>query len=81
MTSTASTPTDNFWGVDFTAPHPRQDTDLLRQLHFIPGLKEILLVRQVHALEHATVWVLGERHGIANNGYSTTARQLDNDTL
>jgi hypothetical protein len=37
----------------------RQDYELLQQLEFIPGLKEILLVRQVHALEHATVWVLG----------------------
>jgi hypothetical protein len=36
-----------------------QDSELLRQLDFIPGLKEILLVRQVHALEHATVWMLG----------------------
>ncbi|MBF2025278.1 MAG: hypothetical protein IGS48_00720 [Oscillatoriales cyanobacterium C42_A2020_001] len=35
-----------------------QDSDLLRQLPFIPGLKELLMTRQVHALEHATVWVL-----------------------
>ncbi|MHC5832407.1 MAG: DUF6391 domain-containing protein, partial [Nostoc sp.] len=39
-------------------PQPTQDADLLRQLSFIPGLKEILMLRQVHALEHATVWVL-----------------------
>ncbi len=38
---------------------PHQDSELLRQLAFIPGLKEILRVRQVHALEHATVWILG----------------------
>jgi Domain of unknown function (DUF6391) len=37
------------------------DTDLLRSLGLIPGLKEILMLRQVHALEHATVWVLSER--------------------
>jgi hypothetical protein len=36
------------------------DTELLRQLGFVPGLKEALMVRQVHALEHATVWVLAE---------------------
>lgn len=42
------------------APHLTQDTDLLKQLDFIPGLKEILMLRQVHALEHATVWVLSE---------------------
>ncbi len=81
MTSTASAQTENFWGVDFVAPHPRQDADLLQQLPFVPGLKELLTLRQVHALEHATVWVLGERAGIPNNGYSTTARQLENVTL
>jgi hypothetical protein len=80
MTNTTSAQTGNFWGVDITAPHPRQDTDLLSQLNFIPGLKEILLLRQVHALEHATVWVLGERH-VRNMGYSTATQPLDNDTL
>lgn len=43
------------------APSSSQDTEWLRQLGFLPGLKEALMVRQVHALEHATVWVLGER--------------------
>lgn len=42
------------------SPHQTQDTDLLKQLNFVPGLKEILMLRQVHALEHATVWVLSE---------------------
>lgn len=46
----------------FTAD-ARQDADLLRELGFIPGLKEILMLRQVHALEHATVWVLSEGAG------------------
>lgn len=81
MTHNTSAQVGNFWDVDFTAPHPRQDTDLLSQLHFIPGLKELLMLRQVHALEHATVWVLGEQGGIGNNGYSTPPRQLDSDTL
>jgi len=81
MTNTASAPTGNFWDFDFAPPQPRQDADLLRQLNFIPGLKEILMLRQVHALEHATVWVLGERGGIGDTRYSTTARQLDNSTL
>lgn len=80
MTNTASAQTGNFWGVDITAPHPRQDTDLLSQLNFIPGLKEILLLRQVHALEHATVWVLGEL-GVGKMGYSTASQPLDNDSL
>ena len=35
-----------------------QDAELIRQLPFIPGLREFLMLRQVHALEHATVWVL-----------------------
>ena len=53
----ASTPPFSQSPFDF-APHATQDTELLRQLNFVPGLKEILMVRQVHALEHATVWVL-----------------------
>lgn len=81
MTSTASAQPGNFWEVDFTAPYPRQDTDLLRQLDFIPGLKELLMLRQVHALEHATVWVLGEQPGGDNTRYSTTASELDNGAL
>jgi hypothetical protein len=80
MTNTASAETSNFWGVDITAPHPRQDADLLSQLNFIPGLKEILLLRQVHALEHATVWVLSERR-VGNAGYATATQQLEGDTL
>lgn len=45
--------------LEFT-PHLTQDSELLRQLSFVPGLKELLMVRQVHALEHATAWVLTE---------------------
>ena len=81
MTNTASAQTGSFWNFDYAAPQPTQDADLLRQLNFVPGLKEILMLRQVHALEHATVWVLGERGGVSQTGYSTTARQLDNDSL
>ncbi|NEQ26474.1 MAG: hypothetical protein F6K28_47080 [Microcoleus sp. SIO2G3] len=54
--TTATAPTNPF---DF-APQPQQDSELLHQLGFIPGFKEMLTVRQVHALEHATVWVLSE---------------------
>jgi len=72
-------PTSESQPSDF--PYPTQDTDLLRQLSFIPGLKEILMLRQVHALEHATVWVLSE----SNSAYHTTAEpkkvQLDNELL
>lgn len=42
------------------APRPTQDTELLQQLKFIPGFKEVLILRQVHALEHATVWLLSD---------------------
>lgn len=40
------------------SPEATQDSVLLHQLGFIPGLKEILMLRQVHALEHATIWLL-----------------------
>ncbi|MFM2431059.1 MAG: hypothetical protein RLZZ511_2272 [Cyanobacteriota bacterium] len=43
--------------MDVTVTH--QDAELLRQFGLVPGLKELLMLRQVHALEHATVWMLG----------------------
>lgn len=61
------------------APQPIQDVDLIRQLSFIPGLKEILMLRQVHALEHATVWVLSELDASATTGSSKS--QVDNELL
>lgn len=79
MTNTASSQTANFW--DFAAPQPTQDADLLKQLSFLPGLKELLMVRQVHALEHATVWVLDERQAVRNAPYSTTSLPSDNNSL
>ncbi|NER24504.1 MAG: hypothetical protein F6J96_28145 [Symploca sp. SIO1C2] len=77
MTYSTSTANSDFWDFDFVQPQPTQDTDLLKQLNFLPGLKEILMLRQVHALEHATVWVLGERFGVSRTGSATT----DQDTL
>lgn len=50
------------YSLDFS---PQQDAELLRQLGFVPGLKEALMVRQVHALEQATVWVVGEWDNVA----------------
>ncbi len=38
---------------------PTQDVDRWHQFDWLPGVQELLLVRQVHALEHATVWILG----------------------
>lgn len=65
MTTTASA-SQNTSGFPFEfVPQATQDTDLLRELSFFPGLKEILTLRQVHALEHATVWVLSEAEGTA----------------
>lgn len=81
MTNNASAQNGNLWDCDFASPQPTQDADLLKQLSFLPGLKELLMVRQVHALEHATVWVLDERQGIRNAPYSTTARPPDNNSL
>ncbi|MDY7023182.1 MAG: DUF6391 domain-containing protein [Cyanobacteriota bacterium] len=56
--------TSNFTSADSFpfefAPSSTQDRDLLHQLNFVPGVKEILMTRQVHALEHASVWVLSE---------------------
>ena len=50
----------DIFNSDFVLPSPTQDADLLERLSFVPGLKEILMLRQVHALEHATVWILSE---------------------
>lgn len=79
---------ESLWNFDWLAPHPSQDSDLLKQIGFIPGLKEFLMLRQVHALEHATVWVLCEmqqkklrpRKSFALESPHITA-QLDNETL
>ncbi|NJL01808.1 MAG: hypothetical protein HC838_06405 [Spirulinaceae cyanobacterium RM2_2_10] len=55
--------------------YPTQDSALLSQFNFVPGLPELLQLRQVHALEHATVWVLSEaqqRHDDQSlGGFST----------
>lgn len=75
MTSTTSNNTGNFWDFNSFVPQPKQDSELLQQLSFLPGLKEILMLRQVHALEHATVWVLSEIGSTANQS------QADNETI
>ena len=72
MTTAASSPTSQL-PFDF-APSPTQDAEFLQQLDFVPGLKEILTLRQVHALEHATVWILSE----ASNGSGNLS---DNELL
>lgn len=71
----------NFFNFDLTTPQSTLDADLVRQLSFVPGLKEMLMLRQVHALEHATVWVLSE----AKNAHTPPGRantiQVDNELL
>lgn len=80
MTCAASTNAGNFWTLDAFTPQPHQDADLLKQLGFVPGLKEILMLRQVHALEHGTVWILSETESATRASTPFHLRQ-DNETL
>lgn len=68
-------------GFDFSFK-PNQDADLLEQFGFIPGFKEFLIIRQVHALEHATVWMLSD-HKISTQKTKLTSSYLstDNETI
>ena len=76
-----ASPPANFEFFNFVSvTQPIQDTDLIRQLPFIPGLKEILMLRQVDALEHATVWVLGESNSDQLTSTSKNC-QFDNELL
>lgn len=85
MNTSASKPGDSHLfdliNFDFIAPQPSQDTELLKHLHFIPGLKEILMLRQVHALEHATVWVLSRSLSARLPWRSSSNFQVDNELL
>jgi Domain of unknown function (DUF6391) len=85
MNNTASFPDVsspfNFFNLDLVAPSPKQDAELLKQLSFLPGLQEILMLRQVHALEHATVWVLSEIKSAYSPSKTHNNVQLDNELL
>ncbi|KAM3110723.1 DUF6391 domain-containing protein [Phormidesmis sp. 146-33] len=73
MTTTIN-PSPDFWTTVLPTPQPTQDADLIHQIGFIPGLKDLLTLRQVHALEHATVWILSSgstSEGDALGGLST----------
>jgi hypothetical protein len=70
-----------FVNFDFTSPQPTQDADLLKQLSFIPGLKEIIMLRQVHALEHATVWMLSEPNHFQTSQGRPAKVPVDNELL
>ncbi len=67
--------------TELFTPKPAGDSNLLKQLPFLPGLKEILMLRQVHALEHATVWVLSENYTSAQRYRSFNPTRIDNETL
>jgi hypothetical protein len=56
MTTTTN---QNIWNIPYS-PRREQDSELLQQIGFIPGLKELLMLRQVHALEHGTIWLLSQ---------------------
>lgn len=60
---------------------PNRDAELLEQFGFIPGLKEFIVVRQVHALEHATVWMLGDTVNFKKTKLSTSYLSTDNETI
>jgi len=62
------TANNTFWEDDWFQPHQTLDQQLSEQLGFLPGFKEVLKVRQIHALEHGTVWALtqmAEKHQAA----------------
>ncbi|NBD33756.1 MAG: hypothetical protein GVY17_12530 [Cyanobacteria bacterium] len=67
--------------TEFFTPEPVGDSDLLQQLSFVPGLKELLMLRQVHALEHGTVWVLSENTPSARQKTHFAPTRTDNETL
>ncbi|MEM9273566.1 MAG: DUF6391 domain-containing protein [Cyanobacteria bacterium P01_F01_bin.143] len=56
---------------DWFTPQKDQDSEFLQQWGFLPGIKDLLVLRQVHALEHATVWVLSnlEKVGDSRNSF------------
>jgi hypothetical protein len=84
--NTATSPQVNpslfdFLHVDLIKPQPNSDQEILKQLSFVPGLKEILMLRQVHALEHATVWVLSEQRNLNLPQAVNSSFQVDNELL
>ena len=81
MTNPAFAQNGNFANFDFFQPQPNQDSQILQQLGFIPGLKEILMLRQVHALEHATVWMLSDLERAGANQTDIPTDVNDNETI
>lgn len=71
----------DLFNFNFSATQPIQDADAIEQLSFIPGLKDFLMLRQVHALEHATVWVLSEFASKYSNISGLGSPVIDNELL
>ncbi|PSF36820.1 hypothetical protein C7H19_12705 [Aphanothece hegewaldii CCALA 016] len=69
------------WESDWIKPNCDQDSTLVKQFGFLPGLKEILMLRQVHALEHSTVWVLSEMQSQRNRSDWDNEEKADNENL
>lgn len=77
MTTSSYGTAYSFGDFGYFSPQVDDDRKILEQFGFMPGLKEMLITRQVHALEHATVWVLSE---IANQ-HLKTGNPPDNENL
>ena len=71
----------DFLNFDSVAASKSQDSNLVEQLSFIPGLKEIIILRQVHALEHGTVWILSQADKLYNPGSSSNELQTEDNEL
>lgn len=78
MTNAASAARDRSQSPFDFSPQPTLDAEILQNLEFVPGLKELLMLRQVHALEHATVWVLSQTGSTPARSVSAAA---DNELL
>ena len=68
-------------GFDSPYFYPNQDAELADHLGFIPGLKEFLIIRQIHALEHATVWMLSNSSNVNKTKLSASYLSADNETI
>ena len=65
---------------EFVYSHRDRDAEFLEQFGFIPGLKDFLMIRQVHALEHATVWILSNSSSNKTE-FTTSYLSADNETI
>lgn len=62
-------------------PDSNYDAELIKQLGFIPGLKEFIITRQIHALEHGTVWMLSNSSSNKSRNLATSYLSADNETI